>query len=163
MDLLKDLAEIGIGSRLKRLSEYMMRETQLVYNYFNIDFDPYLFPAFRIISDGNGVTNTEITESLQLSQPAVTQMINKLVERELILLHKDKSDKRKKIVVLSQKGEVLITKMTPIWNSIEQTIKEYTTITSNSLVESVTKLEERFNTKSFSKAIIERYKSNTNQ
>ena len=37
MDALKGLGALGLGSRLKRLSEHMMKETQLVYDYFNID------------------------------------------------------------------------------------------------------------------------------
>ena len=161
MDALKGLGEIGIGSRLKRVSEYMMRETQIVYDVFNIDFDPYLFPSFKIIKNKNGVTNTEITNSLHTSQPATTQVINKLLKKELILLKEDKLDKRKKVIVLSKKGKVLIKNVTPIWNSIEHIIKEYTNITSNSLVEHLNILEEKFNTKTFSKAIIEHIQMNT--
>ena len=40
MDALQGIGEIGIGSRLKRLSEYMMKDTQVVYNHFGFDFDP---------------------------------------------------------------------------------------------------------------------------
>ncbi|WP_081411191.1 GNAT family N-acetyltransferase [Tenacibaculum ovolyticum] len=160
MDALKSLGEIGIGSRLKRVSEYMMRETQLVYNTFNIDFDPYLFPAFRIIKSKNGVTNTEITNSLHISQPATTQAINKLLKKELILLKVDKIDKRKKVIILSKKGKTLVENVTPIWNSIEFIIKEYTQISSNSLVETLNILEEKFNKKSFSKAITEHIQMN---
>ncbi|MBA6155349.1 bifunctional helix-turn-helix transcriptional regulator/GNAT family N-acetyltransferase [Tenacibaculum sp. S7007] len=161
MDALKGFGEIGMGSRLKRVSEYMMRETQLVYNKYNIDFDPYLFPTFKIIKNKNGVTNSEITASLQISQPATTQAINKLLKKELIFLKEDKIDKRKKVIVLSKKGRELIQNVTPIWDSIEQTIKNYTNITSNSLVEHLNILEEKFNTKAFSKAIIEHIQMNT--
>lgn len=161
MDALKGLGEIGIGSRLKRVSEYMMRETQLVYNHFNIDFDPYLFPTFKIIKNKNGVTNTEITNNLHISQPATTQAINKLLKKELILLKEDKIDKRKKVIFLSEKGKKLIKNVTPIWNSIEHIIKDYTYISSNSLIEHLNILEEKFNTKAFSKAIIDHIQMNT--
>lgn len=154
MDALKGFGEIGIGSRLKRVSEYMMRETQLVYDAFNIDFDPYLFPAFKIIKNKKGVTNTQITNSLQISQPATTQAINKLLKKELIFLEEDKLDKRKKVIFLSKKGKQLVKTVTPLWNSIEYIIKEYTYISSNSLVEHLNILEEKFNKKSFSQAII---------
>ena len=52
MDALREFREIGLGSRLNRLSELMMKETQKVYTHYGIDFDPYLFPAFKIISFG---------------------------------------------------------------------------------------------------------------
>ncbi|WP_317208019.1 MULTISPECIES: bifunctional helix-turn-helix transcriptional regulator/GNAT family N-acetyltransferase [unclassified Tenacibaculum] len=161
MDALKGFGEIGMGSRLKRVSEYMMRETQLVYDRYNIDFDPYLFPTFKIIKNKKGVTNSEITNSLLISQPATTQVINKLLKKELIVLKEDKIDKRKKVIFLSEKGKNLVKNVTPIWNSIEQIIKDYTTISSNSLVEHLNILEEKFNKKAFSKAIIEHIQMNT--
>jgi DNA-binding MarR family transcriptional regulator/predicted GNAT family N-acyltransferase len=161
MDALKGFGEIGMGSRLKRMSEYMMRETQLVYNEYNIDFDPYLFPTFKIIENKNGVTNTEITQSLHVSQPATTQAINKLLKKELIILKGDKLDKRKKVIELSKKGKELIKTANPIWKSIEFIVKTYTDIPSNSLVEHINILEEKFNTKAFSKATIEHLQMNT--
>ncbi|MGB1042512.1 MAG: GNAT family N-acetyltransferase [Tenacibaculum sp.] len=163
MDALQGFGEIGIGSRLKRVSEYMMRETQIVYDEYGIDFDPYLFPTFKIIKNKNGVTNREITNSLKISQPATTQAINKLLKKELILLEDHIDDKRKKNIQVSKKGKLLIEQVTPIWNSIEHIIKEYTKISSNSLIEHLNLLEEKFNQKSFSKAIIEHIKMNTNK
>ena len=53
MDALRGFGNLGLGSRLKRISEFMMRETQLVYDEFNIDFDPYLFAVFKIIKKIN--------------------------------------------------------------------------------------------------------------
>ncbi|CAM1348712.1 GNAT family N-acetyltransferase [Tenacibaculum crassostreae] len=161
MDALQGIGEIGMGSRLKRVSEYMMRETQIVYDTFQIDFDPYLFPTFKIIKNKDGVTNTEINAGLRTTQPATTQAINKLIKKELIELKEDKKDKRKKIIYLSEKGKKLVQKITPIWNSIEHIIKEYTQIQSSSLIEHLNILETKFHNKSFSDAIIEHIHMNT--
>lgn len=156
MDSFKQFGEIALGSRLKRLSDYMMKETQLIYDKYAIDFDPYLFPTFRIISLKNGVTNTEITESLQVTQPATTQAINKLISKKLVLLKNDKSDGRKKIVHLSKKGEELVRKTSSIWKCIEETIKEATTQNSTSLVEHLTLVENKFEQQKFSDRIIQK-------
>ena len=161
MDALQGFGELGLGSRLKRISEFLMKETQIIYNYFNIDFDPYLFPIFKIISNKNGVTNSEITESLNVSQPAITQSINKLLKKELIDLKSDKLDKRKKIIHLSEKGKKLIVNINPIWKSIDQTLKEFTLIDSMSLIEHLNTLENKLNTQNFSKKIIENVKMKT--
>lgn len=48
LDALKGIGEIGMGSRLKRVSDYMMRETQIVYNEYNIDFDPIYFQFLKL-------------------------------------------------------------------------------------------------------------------
>ncbi|WP_367892752.1 bifunctional helix-turn-helix transcriptional regulator/GNAT family N-acetyltransferase [Flavivirga aquimarina] len=160
MDALRGYGELGLGSRLKRVSEYMMKETQLVYNHFNVDFDPYLFPMFKIIANKNGVTNSEIQNALQFTQPAITQAINKLNDKGLIIYESDKLDKRKKIISLSDKGSNLLQRLKPIWKSIDKIIKEYTLESSSSLIEHLNSLENKLNTKSFSTTIINNIKMN---
>lgn len=160
MDSLRGLGELGLGSRLKRVSEYMMKETQLVYNHFEIDFDPYLFPVFKIIINKKEVTNSEIKNALNLTQPAITQAINKLIQKELVTVINDKLDKRKKVISLSKKGTFLLEHLKPIWNCIDTVIKEYTLSTSSSLIEHLNKLEDKLNAKSFSETVIEKAKMN---
>ena len=163
MDALRGFGELGLGSRLKRVSEYVMKETQMVYNHFNIDFDPYLFPIFKIISNKNGVTNSEIQNSLQFSQPAITQAINKLNDKGLIYYKNDKLDKRKKIVYLSDKGTARLTELKPLWKSIDEVIKEYTLEKSSSLIDHLNSLENKLNQKSFSESIINNIKMKVKQ
>ena len=161
MDVLRGFGELGLGSRLKRISELTMKETQLVYDYFNIEFDPYYFPVFKIISSKNGVTTSEIKTSLELSQPAITQVINKLSKKQLVLFKNDKLDKRKKIVHLSNKGKKLLIQLTPIWRAIDFTVKTYTSKQSSSLLEHLNNFENNLKTKSFSSSIIENAKKHT--
>ena len=160
MDSLRGFGELGLGSRLKRLSETMMKEIQLAYNHFDIDFDPYLFPIIKIIDNKNGVTNTEIKDALNLSQPAITQSINKLSKKELVLLTDDVLDKRKKIISLSNKGEELVHKMKPLWQTMDVVVKEYTQHSSKSLIEHINKLEDKLQQKPLSETIIEKAKMN---
>ncbi|WP_083629447.1 bifunctional helix-turn-helix transcriptional regulator/GNAT family N-acetyltransferase [Tenacibaculum agarivorans] len=160
MDALQGIGEIGIGSRLKRLSEYMMKDTQLVYDKLGFDFDPYLFPTIKVIHNKREVTNTEINQSLKTSQPATSQVIQKLDKKGLILLKEHPIDKRKKLITLSEKGIQLIQDIKPLWKSIEHTIKEFTRISSDSLIEHINTLEKKFTEKSFSDAIMEHYTLN---
>lgn len=163
MDTLKGLGKLALGSRLKRVSENVMKETQIVYDYFNIDFDPYLFPIFKIIVHKDGVTNSEIQSSLKFSQPAITQAINKLNHKGLIVYKSDKIDKRKKIIYLSKKGKDLLKRLKPIWKSIDKVIKQYTLESSSSLIEHLNILENKLNAKSFSDTIIKHIKMNTTE
>lgn len=155
MDALRGYGELGLGSRLKRVSEYLMKETQLVYNHYNIDFDPYLFPIFKIITNKKNVTNSEIQNALQYSQPAITQALNKLNDKGLVTYEIDKRDKRKKIICLSKKGSQTLEILKPIWKSIDKVIKVYTLESSTSLIEHLNRLENKLSTKNFSKAIID--------
>lgn len=154
MDSLRGYGNLGLGSRLKRVSDYMMRETQIVYNSYNIDFDPYLFPVFKTISNYDGITNTELVEQLKFTQPAITQFVNKLNKKGLIKQLNDKVDKRKKIILLTNKGEHLKNKVKPIWQAIDKTIKQITKYQSDSLLDHINQLEDTFKQIDFSEMVL---------
>lgn len=160
MDALQGFGELGLGSRLKRTSNYLMKETQMVYDHFNADFDPYLFPVFKLISQKDGITNTEIYNAVGLTQPAITQSINKLRKKGLIHFDIDKKDKRKKIIQLSEKGDTLLQQLRPIWKAIDAVIKEFTLETSSSLISHLNSLELKLKTTSFCKSVIDNLGAN---
>lgn len=158
MDVLRGFGELGLGSRLKRLTDNMMREIQLVYDHFKIDFDPYLFPIISIISHTNGITNSEIKNKLNLSQPAITQAINKLIKKELVITRSDAIDKRKKTVTLSEKGKNTVKLMQPLWKAMDDVIRNHTQHSSESLIEHINKLEDKMNKEPLSETIIKKTK-----
>ncbi len=159
MDLLQTLGEIGLGSRLKRISDLLMKETQLLYKSQNIDFDPYLFPAFNTIIKLKKTTNTEIRDLLHITQPAVTQSLNKLFKNEWITLKIDEQDKRKKWITLSSKGEALYSVLQPLWNILDKTVKQYTVFPADSLLEHLNYFEEKIKNGDFMKTIQEQIKT----
>ena len=122
-DKLQQYAELGLGSRLKRLSEFIMKEIQMVYTACNIDFDPYLFPIFKVIIDEELITTTDIQEKLQYTQPAITQALKKLMDKELVTYKIDIEDKRKKLFELTAKGHNTHKKMIPLWKVIDEQVK----------------------------------------
>jgi DNA-binding MarR family transcriptional regulator/N-acetylglutamate synthase-like GNAT family acetyltransferase len=162
MDALRGYGELGLGSRLKRLSENMMKEIQLVYDYFNIDFDPYLFPIIKIIDHNNGITNSEIKSKLALSQPAITQATNKLMVKGLVSSKSDAKDGRKKIVSLSDKGKRVIGEMQPLWQAMDEVIKGLTRYQAESLIDHINRLEDNLSRELLSTTIINKTKARMN-
>ncbi|AXT57769.1 MarR family transcriptional regulator [Aquimarina sp. MMG015] len=157
-DSLQEFGELGLGSRLNRLSEYLMKETQIIYNRLQIDFDPYLFPIFKIIVDQKNTTTSEIQEQLQYTQPAITQAIKKLLTKGLIKSEVDKTDKRKKLFQLSPKGKKTHVQLIPVWDAIDKQVKWLTEGSSISLTRHLTYMENQFKEKSLSKRILENIK-----
>ncbi len=141
MDTIKALGELSMGSRLKRLSELCMKTIQKAYKQHEIDFDPYLFPAFHHIVKTQPTTNTMLYEALQTSQPAVTQTVNKLLKKGLIIHTSHKTDKRKKMIVLSEKGVDFHQKLRPIWRAMERAVKQHTQTPAASLIEHLSSFE----------------------
>ncbi|WP_024772289.1 MarR family winged helix-turn-helix transcriptional regulator [Aquimarina macrocephali] len=156
-DKLQEYAELGLGSRLKRLSEFVMKEIQIVYTSCNIDFDPYLFPIFKIIIDQGHTTTTDIQEKLHYTQPAITQALKKLMEKGLVEYKIDASDKRKKLFQLTKIGNETHQIMIPLWRVIDQQVTALTTFSSTNLADHVTHFESKLREKPLHQQILEKY------
>lgn len=154
MDSLKGFGELGLASRLKRISETLMKEIQLVYDYYQIDFDPYLFPVFKVIEQSEKISNSEITTKLLLTQPAVTQTVNRLLKKELVQLQVDLHDKRKKWITLSKKGKQLAKQLKPLWTVIDSVVTQYTLNKSHSLIDQLNVFEAKLEKQKLSQMII---------
>lgn len=157
-DSLQQFAELGLGSRLKRLSEYLMKETQSVYDSLDIHFDAYLFPIFKIIIDQNPITTSEIQEQLRYTQPAVTQALKKLMLLELVDYTVDKVDKRKKKFELTVKGETMYQTLIPVWQAIESQVRWLTEGTSSGLTRHLTHFEDQLREQSLSTRVLKHLK-----
>lgn len=159
MDKLLEFRELAFGSRLKRLSEVLMKDVKQVYKSLYLDFDPTLFPVFKTIYDAKTISTGEISEALQITQPAVTQFTRSLLKKELIRIHPDKNDKRKKIISISEKGLNLIVKLEPIWDIIEATLVDFIDHSPTSLMNHIRLTEQKQREKPLYKRIMERIRN----
>ena len=159
MDNFNSFEELGLGSRMARLSDRFMREIQQVYDMLKIEFDSHLFPVFKIIVDHPGVTNTHICEQLKITQPAVTQSIKKLYQKGYLTIEKDIIDKRKAAINLSSAGNLLLKDLEPLWIAIDVTVKSITHFSSKSLLDSIHSIEHKLNETLLHKTILDQYYS----
>ncbi|NER13854.1 GNAT family N-acetyltransferase [Leptobacterium flavescens] len=163
MDVFNTYKELGLGSRMARLSERVMKEIQLVYDRANIDFDPYHFPIFKIIVDQEITTTTQIKELLHISQPAVTQAINKLKKKQLIEFADDKTDGRIKLISLSSQGKALLPELKVLWRVIESEVKQLTQKQTDNLIEHLHHFETQMEKEKLSDRIMNKYQTTLTQ
>ncbi|MDJ0646759.1 MAG: bifunctional helix-turn-helix transcriptional regulator/GNAT family N-acetyltransferase, partial [Flavobacteriaceae bacterium] len=158
-DQFERFGELAIGSRLRRLSDLLMKETVIVYKTCTIDFDPYHLPIFKLIHQQSGITIGEISTILNVTQPAVTQYINALIKKNLVIARIGKTDKRKRKVTLSTTGKRKYIQLQPIWLAVEQEARKITQVSSNkTLLDHVRYMERTLKEKSFSQRILENLK-----
>lgn len=110
------------GSRLRRLSESFLADVNRVYQQHGITFDAAWFPVFYMLSQKETLSIREISEELETSHSAASQLISKLQEKGLIRSASDKSDARKKLVTFSPKGQKLLKQVQPVWNAMQQSM-----------------------------------------
>ncbi len=158
-DSLLQYQELALGSRLKRLSDYLMKEVAIIYKALSIDFDPYHMPIFKLIGEQKELTIGEISELLNVTQPAVTQYINSLEQKKMIQRKIGKNDRRKKKVNLSHLGNKMLVELKPIWKVIDSELKLLTHNSSHeTLLEHVTYIEDETREESLSKRILSKIK-----
>jgi len=143
MDKLQQFQELAFGSRLKRLSDSLMKDVKKIYKHLGIDFEPSLMPVFKTISDEKEICVGEIASMLNISQPAVTQFIHNLEKRRLLKTITDKKDKRKKNLALSKKGTTILIKLQPIWKIIEEQLSSITNNDPTSFMEHIRQTESK--------------------
>ncbi len=156
MDFLKDLAELALGSRLKRLVENLRRDVTAVYKSQGIDFEPFLMPITNLLDRTESLQINQIADYLGISQPAVTQCCNLMNKKELIELSFSSKDQRKREISFTVKGKQLVKKLNPIWEEISAVIKEIIDSSDNNLLKAVENFENQLTNKSLKDRVEER-------
>ena len=63
-----------------------------------------------LFKESHGVTPTDISHTIGITKARVTAILDALLEKELVKINRKKDDRRKVIVVLTEKGTKEITK-----------------------------------------------------
>ncbi|MBK6976321.1 MAG: MarR family transcriptional regulator [Cytophagaceae bacterium] len=151
MNFYQKLGPLVFGSRLRRLSEGFLSEVNKVYADLGIDFEASWFGVFYLLDKNGELSIHEISEVLEISHSAVSQMVKTLNENNLVALSPSKHDARKKIVVLTDSGKELLNQIKPVWEALEKTITEMTV--GMEIFEHLMKIENDFLKKSLSQRI----------
>lgn len=125
MNIYWDHPHLLMGSWLKRISNAYQMQLTKVYESLDLEFEASWFPVFFILSKHGQISISELADMLEVSQPAISQMISALEKRKLIATKPNKIDARKKDLLLSTKGKVLIKQMEPVWIAIDHAISDF--------------------------------------
>lgn len=105
-DLFDKTGVMAIGTRLRMLSEKMIKESERLYSLYNVDLKPKWFPVIFLIRETNEpITITQIAKLIGHSHVSVVKTVKELSKAELISEIKDVNDGRKTNITLSKKGE----------------------------------------------------------
>lgn len=132
MNFYQDLGFLVFGSRLKRLGDTFINDVNSIYKDQKIPFDASWFPVFYILSQKKEISIKEISDDLNVSHSAVSQLINNLQQKGLIKSVVSAKDARHKAITFTAKGEKLLQKIKPIWNALEKAMNELAEKSSDS-------------------------------
>ncbi len=122
MDILSELGELALGSRLKRLSDSIMREGSIIYQQNSLDFEPKYFTIYYLLLHDGSQSIMDLAEKLGYAHPSIIQLVKEMEVKGWILSSRDKSDKRKRVLSLSNKAKQMAPQMTRVWDDIAKAL-----------------------------------------
>lgn len=147
-DFIKQLQELALGTRLKRLSDTLMGDVAKIYKDEHLEFEPRWFTMLFLLNKEKSLSIIEIADRLKLSHPAVVQFANQMKSKNYVLEKKDKNDARKRMLAISTKGKLLIEKLQPILVQIENSTRELLQESGIDVLYAIEKIEKSLQTQS---------------
>lgn len=142
MNFYQELGSLVFGTRMKRLSDYFLKEVNKVYNDLDIKFEASWFGVFYLLDKNEEASIFEMAETLEVSHSAISQLVKNLKANNLIKITGSKDDKRMKVVSLSLEGLVMLAKIKPVWQGLESAMNEV--FNENVIMENFKKIEDAF-------------------
>ena len=119
MNHISELGRLSLGSRLKRLSDYLITEVNAIYKANGINFESSSFPLLSLLEKYGPQSLRDAEIKLGTSHSYISQKAKYLQKSGLIEMTVDPNDARSKYMALSAQGIALIEKMQPIWKSLD--------------------------------------------
>lgn len=148
MGVFEDIGSLGLGSRLKRLSDRCLADVELLYRESGIAFEPRWFPVFTLLLEKKSLTITQATEILQITQPHVSLYAKEMAAAGLVQFKANPRDGRSKIMVLSRKGLATAKDLRPIWDHIDKAVKRLLKESEPRFLEAIENVEKSLSNKS---------------
>jgi DNA-binding MarR family transcriptional regulator/GNAT superfamily N-acetyltransferase len=123
-DIIGQLGELALASRLRRLSERLFRDMSRVYDDLDTEFEARWFPLLQALRRRSPQGVTELAAALRLTHPAVNQLAGAMGARGLVQGRRDSHDDRRRLLELTAAGRKIATTLDPIWQEIRLANRE---------------------------------------
>ena len=119
MNFYSNTGELLFGTWLKRISNQFQQDILKIYNHYGIKFELSWFPVFYILREEKEISVTELATKLEVSHPAIIQVLKTLEEKNYVSSKQSSSDKRKNVIQLTPSGISFMEQAEPIWEKIK--------------------------------------------
>ncbi len=124
MDLISELPELAFASRLKRLSEQLMRDVNRIYQNLQVPFEARWFTLLYTLNQHSPMRITALAAVLRVTHTAINQSVAEMKEAGLASTSKNKEDERQCLVRITSYGKEVARKLEPVWQEIFDVTRE---------------------------------------
>jgi DNA-binding MarR family transcriptional regulator len=142
MDLITELGELAIATRLKRLSDRLANDVNKVYKELNLNFESKWYLVLELLNRRSMLSIVDVADELKLTHPAIVQYVDQMLAAKLIIAHKDITDGRKRLVSLAPEGKKLLEDLSPILSILKEEVSGWLNEADCNLLANLTQLEK---------------------
>jgi len=143
MKNLNDLGLLGLGTRLKRLSDTLFRQIDKVYAHEKVAFQARNYPLLQLLNENESMSVTKLADMLGQSHPAISQTSKKLEQSGWIYHQVDSQDERKRLLSITPAGFEVFDKLSPIWKDLQVILGRLMVTSTGNLMNNIELLERQ--------------------
>lgn len=118
MKKLESYGALTLASRLRRLSELLYAGVDESYAAAAVPLSSRCFPLLFLLRDNGPTAITSLASQMGQTHPAVVQLSRKLLAAGVVHALADPHDERRRLLALSEQGQALLARMTPLWGDV---------------------------------------------
>ncbi len=118
MNIINELGELALSTRLMRLSEITRKDVSRIYKEHGIDFESKWFPVLFVLTKRSPLSIIELADELGYAHPSVIALVREMEKKKLIKSVIGKTDKRKRMLSLTPKAVAMKEEMQPLWDKM---------------------------------------------
>jgi DNA-binding MarR family transcriptional regulator/ribosomal protein S18 acetylase RimI-like enzyme len=158
-DVITQLGELAFASRLRRLSERLLRDASRIYHAQRVEFEARWFPVLYLLQRDAPLAVTDVARALGITHPAVNQIARAMSAKGLLVTGKDRRDDRKRLLSLSAKGRRMVGALQPVWAAIEGATREVLHSTGDDVLGCLDRIEHALDEQEMYDRVMGRLKS----
>jgi len=158
LDLVKQLGPLALASRLKRLSERLLKDGAAIYKSQGIDFQPRWFPVLYLLNQKSPMIVTAVANSLGMTHPSVNQIASAMTKAGLLKSFRDKNDERRRLLALTSKGKKMAADLKPVWQDFNDAAAELLENAGREPLDIIDRIEQELDRQSMFDRITKRIK-----
>lgn len=143
-DVLRAVGYLGIGSRLKRLSDRLLADAAVIHGEEGQGIQPGQFPLLAALERLGPMTVNEAVEAIGVSQPAVTRVASELMKAGLISSTPRDEDRRQRCLALTESGRAALQRLkATMWPRVETAARAVFSNLEGDFLDQLTTVEAR--------------------
>jgi DNA-binding MarR family transcriptional regulator/GNAT superfamily N-acetyltransferase len=156
MNLIADLGELALATRLKRLSDRLQQNVSRIYREHEMTFRSRWFPVLLALSRQAPQSISELARALGLTHTAINQIAAEMSLEGLLVSRRDPQDDRRRLLSLSPEGDNAVVQLTPLWREIRAANAELIAESGHDLVGAIAAVERLLDQRSMYRRVRDR-------